>query len=97
MAKTIFEELGGKYERQGDYLIPCIALPAEEEQPKLSKKWDKVAGIIKSGSWKAIFAETESEYNQIVAETKRMADKAGYAECSRWCEREARRRHASEE
>ena len=32
MAKTIFEELGGKYERQGDYLIPCIALPAEEEQ-----------------------------------------------------------------
>ena len=33
MAKTIFEELGGKYERQGDYLIPCIALPAEEEQP----------------------------------------------------------------
>ena len=33
MTKTIFEELGGKYERQGDYLIPCIALPAEEEQP----------------------------------------------------------------
>ena len=33
MAKTIFEKLGGKYERQGDYLIPCIALPAEEEQP----------------------------------------------------------------
>ncbi|MCI9598804.1 MAG: TnpV protein [Firmicutes bacterium] len=32
MAKTIFEELGGKYERQGDYLIPCIALPTEEEQ-----------------------------------------------------------------
>ena len=22
MAKTIFEEMGGKYERQGDYLIP---------------------------------------------------------------------------
>ena len=33
MAKTIFEELGGKYERQGDYLIPCISLPAEKEQP----------------------------------------------------------------
>ena len=33
MVKTIFEELGGKYERQGDYLIPCIALPVEEEQP----------------------------------------------------------------
>ena len=33
MAKSLFEELGGKYERQGDYLIPCISLPAEEEQP----------------------------------------------------------------
>ncbi len=32
MAKTIFEELGGKYERQGDYLIPCLTIPAEEEQ-----------------------------------------------------------------
>ena len=33
MTKTIFEELGGRYERQGDYLIPRIALPAEKEQP----------------------------------------------------------------
>ena len=32
MVKTIFEELGGKYERQGDYLIPCLTVPAEEEQ-----------------------------------------------------------------
>ncbi len=33
MVKTIFEEMGGKYERQGDYLIPCLTVPAEEEQP----------------------------------------------------------------
>ena len=33
MAKTIFEELGGKYERQGDYLIPCLTVSTEEEQP----------------------------------------------------------------
>ena len=33
MTKTIFEELGGKYERQGDYLIPCLTVPDEEEQP----------------------------------------------------------------
>ena len=32
MAKSLFEELGGKYERQGDYLIPCLTVPAEEEQ-----------------------------------------------------------------
>lgn len=28
MAKTIFEEMDGTYEQQGDYLIPCLTLPA---------------------------------------------------------------------
>lgn len=31
MAKTIFEEMGGTYVRQGDYSIPCLTLPAEKE------------------------------------------------------------------
>ncbi len=31
MAKTIFEEMGGTYVRQGDYLLPCLFLPAEKE------------------------------------------------------------------
>ena len=30
MAKTIFEEMGGAYVRQGDYFIPCLTLPAEK-------------------------------------------------------------------
>ena len=33
MAKSLFEELGGRYERQSDYLIPCLTVPAEEGQP----------------------------------------------------------------
>ena len=33
MKQSLFEQMGGKYERQGDYLIPCLTLPAEEEQP----------------------------------------------------------------
>ena len=32
MKKTIFEEMGGTYIRHGDYLIPCLTLPEEEEQ-----------------------------------------------------------------
>ena len=31
MTKTIFEEMGGAYVRQGDYFIPCLTLPAEKE------------------------------------------------------------------
>ena len=33
MAKTIFEEMGGRYEKHGDYLIPCLTVPVKEEQP----------------------------------------------------------------
>ena len=32
MVKTIFEQMGGTYEQQGDYLIPCLTLPTEEEK-----------------------------------------------------------------
>ena len=32
MEKTIFEQMGGTYEQQGDYLIPCLALATEEEK-----------------------------------------------------------------
>ena len=31
MEKSLFEQMGGKYERQGDYLLPCLTVPAEEE------------------------------------------------------------------
>ena len=32
MKKTIFEEIGGTYIRHGDYLIPCLILPEEEQR-----------------------------------------------------------------
>lgn len=38
MKKTIFEEMGGTYIRQGDYFIPCLTLP-EEEEPRFIGVW----------------------------------------------------------
>ena len=32
MKKTIFEEMGGTYIRHGDYIIPCLTLPEEEQR-----------------------------------------------------------------
>lgn len=31
--KSLFEEYGGTYTRQGDYRLPNITLPAEDERP----------------------------------------------------------------
>ena len=33
MAKSIFEQFGGTYERHGDYFFPCLISPAEKELP----------------------------------------------------------------
>ena len=33
MEKTIFEQMGGTYTRQGDYYLPNITLPVEENKP----------------------------------------------------------------
>lgn len=33
MAKTIFEQMGGTYTMQGDYCLPDLTLPPEEERP----------------------------------------------------------------
>ena len=32
MKKIIFEETGGTYIRHGDYLIPCLTLPEEDQR-----------------------------------------------------------------
>ena len=33
MTKTIFEEMGGTYTQVGDYLLPDLELPEEEQHP----------------------------------------------------------------
>lgn len=33
MAKTMFEQMGGTYTMQGNYCLPNLVLPAEEEYP----------------------------------------------------------------
>ena len=33
MAKTIFEHMGGTHTMQGDYCLPDLRLPTEEERP----------------------------------------------------------------
>ncbi len=72
MTKTIFEELSGKYEKQGDYLIPCLTAPAEEEQPigtwgqqhlDYLKQYRRVtyANLLTSGRLNAYLADVDKQ------------------------------------
>ena len=47
MKKTIIEEMGGTYVRQGDYLIPCLTLPAEKETKPIGVWGQRHKGYLK--------------------------------------------------
>ena len=72
MTKSLFEKLGGKYERQGNYLIPCLTVPAEKEQPigtwgqrhlDYLKQYRKVTytNLLTSGKLNAYFADIDRQ------------------------------------
>ncbi len=45
MTKTIFEEMGGTYRQVGDYLLPNITVPAEEEIEPIGLWGNDMQGI----------------------------------------------------
>lgn len=60
--------------------------------------WEQVAKCIVSDSWKAVYASSDEEFDQIVeGMVKKCKDYDPNGECLAWCENEASIRHALEE
>ena len=57
----------------------------------------QVSTAICNGSWNAIYAKSDSEYNKIVSEMIQSADGYGYDKCLDWSKKEADRRHKLEQ
>ena len=86
MVKSIFEKLGGKYVRQGDYIIPCLTVPIEEEhsisiwgQRHLDylKQYRKVTytNLLTSGKLNTYLADIDSQaqkrFERLIKEMKK--------------------------
>lgn len=72
MAKTIFEQMGGTYTMQGDYCLPDLTLPPEEERPvgvwgqcrlRYLKQHRKILyyNLLTSGKLRSHLADVEEE------------------------------------
>ena len=70
--KSIFEQIGGTYTLQGDYRLPNLTLPAEEERPigvwgqrrlRYLKQYHKVIyyNLLTSGKLHSHLADVEEE------------------------------------
>lgn len=64
---------------------------------ELTMVWNQVTDCIKTGSWKAIYASSDAEFDSIVSDMISQADSYGYDQCVEWCEGEAQLRAAAED
>ena len=93
MTDTLFEQLGGAYTQQGDYLLPNLALPAEKETGNIGvwalrhkrylKQHHKVLyyNLLTSGKLDSHLADIEEQAQQLFLRlVKELAEKEGVSE-----------------
>ena len=90
--KSIFEQSGGVYTMQGDYRLPNLTLPAEEERPigvwgqrrlRYLKQYHKVIyyNLLTSGKLDSHLADIEEQAQQLFLRlVKELAEKEGVTE-----------------
>ncbi|MCL2084330.1 MAG: extracellular solute-binding protein [Oscillospiraceae bacterium] len=64
---------------------------------ELDTTWEQVKLSIRDGSWKAIYAASDAEFDAIVAKMTSDARAYGYDKCTEWTQNEALRRKAAED
>ena len=77
-------------------LSPGTMYSASTKSDELQVIWNQVATCIKDNSWKAIYADSEEEFDSIVADMIKQADEYGYDQCVEFQENEAKSRAAAE-
>lgn len=87
--KSIFEQIGGTYTKQGDYRLPNLTLPAEEERPivvwgqrrlQYLKQHHKVLyyNLLTSGKLHSHIADVEEQAQELFSRlVKEYAEKEG--------------------
>ena len=92
MAKTIFEQTGGTYTMQGDYCLPNLTLPPEEERPigvwahcrrQYLKQHHKILyyNLLTSGKLRSNLADMEEEAQSLFLRlVKEYAEREGVTE-----------------
>lgn len=92
MEKTLYEQFVGTYTTQGDYLLPNLKLPPEEERPigvwsqrrlRYLKQHHKILyyNLLTSGKLHSHLADVEEEAQELFLQfVKEYAEREGFAE-----------------
>ncbi|MEF2918521.1 MAG: TnpV protein [Eubacterium sp.] len=92
MEKSLFEQMGGTYTQEGDYILPNLMLPIEEERPigiwgqrhlRYIKQHRKIhyTELLTSGKLNAYLAELNDEADAMFSRLiNQMVEKQGITE-----------------
>lgn len=92
MKKSLFEQMGGTYMQQGDYMLPNLILPAEEERPigiwgkrhvRYLKQYHKVRyfNLLTSGELNCYLTDIDEQAEDMFFRlVKQMAEREGVTE-----------------
>lgn len=92
MEKSLFEQLGGTYTQAGDYLLPNLTIPEEEQKPigiwgqwhaRYLKQHHRILyyNLLTSGKLNAHLAEIDQQAEEIFFRLiKQMANREGVTE-----------------
>lgn len=92
MEKSLFEQMGGKYEQQGDYLLPNLIVPEEEQKAigiwgqrhaRYLKQRHKILyfNLLTSGKLNSYLASIDEQAEDMLSWlVKQMAEKQGITE-----------------
>lgn len=87
-----------EYMESGNYMVSPGSAYVETKRPEdFDVIWNSVTDVIVTYSWRAIYAESDDAYNEIVAEMIKEANAYGYDQCLDWSNAEAAKRYEAEQ
>lgn len=96
--KTGAKNINEYMENSKQFVVaPGTSFTQSQKEQEFKTTWSQVTDEVKNGSWRAIYANSDKEYEIIVDDMIKKCKNYGYDECVSWSKNEASRRKALED
>lgn len=96
--KTGARNINEYMENSKEFVVaPGTSFAQSPKEQEFKTTWSQVTDEVKNGSWRAIYADSDKEYEKIVNDMIKKCKSYGYDECVSWSKNEASRRKSLED
>lgn len=96
--KTGARNINEYMENSKEFVVaPGTSFAQSPKEQEFKTTWSQVTDEVKNGSWRAIYADSDKEYEKIVNDMIKKCKSYGYDECISWSKNEASRRKSLED